>query len=469
LVKIPTSPYNPHHRLEKIARLAFYATLILAPFRLRTVLLSRPNDDIYRDYTDFLLFLPDVAMLVTLFAWGLARRFEIKTLRLGPAYVWIPLVGLTLAALLSSISSVDSALSFYHSIRLCALFLVYLYVVNEQTSTFLISLAAGLQGALQSVVGIAQSLTQRSVGLQALGEYSLDPAWSGVSIVSDGTSRFLRAYGLTDHPNILGGCLAFSLLILLTAYLRSEGKHLFVTGFAFALLSLALLMTFSRSAWLALSAGAIFIIVLEVKARGWASLKSVAPLFVLTALVLIPFVVMNSTYFAVRLNLGDEFENVRTEEQAVDERAYLNQIANKIFTKFPLTGVGMSASPVAIKSGYGDFPTNYQPPHFALLAVALETGFFGSIFYFLLMFLPWVAFSRRADLRVNPRAIGVMGLLLALTVVGFFDYYIWFSTPGRLWQWLAWGLFATAIESPSPREASPKGTGRGVRGEGELR
>lgn len=460
-----TSSHSAPHWTETLARIAFFATLVLAPVRLRTVLQSRPNGTIYRDYTDFLLFLPDAAMLVTLLAWGFARRFAPQPMRLGPAIVWIPLAGLTASALISVAFSVDGALSLYHTIRLCLLFLFYLYIVNAQVSIFAISLAVGLQGALQAAVAVSQSLLQRSIGLQALGEYLLDPLWSGVSIVSDGTTRFLRAYGLSDHPNILGGCLAFSLLVLLTVFLRGGRKHALLIGVAFAALSLALLMTFSRSAWLAFLAGSAFILVFEVRARGWAFLKPVVLLFVSTLLVLLPFVVVNSNYFGARLNAKNSFEDVRTEAQAMDERAYLNQIANQIFTKYPLTGVGMSAAPVALKNDYPEFPTYYQPPHFALLAVALETGMFGAIFYFLLMILPWVAFSRRAEMRTNPRTIGAMGLLLAVTIVGFFDYYTWFSTPGRIWQWLTWGLVAAAMESPSPlgdREAPRRG-GLGVR------
>jgi O-antigen ligase len=435
------------HPAERIARVAFFAALLLAPVRWRVTLLSRPNGEIYRDYTDFLLFLPDLAMLAALIAWGISRRFKAQPLRLGPAIVWIPLAGLTAVALLSSLGSVDPPLSLYHAFRLCLLFLFYLFIVNMQISLFAVGFAVGLQGIVQAVVAIPQSLLQHSIGLQLVGEYQLDPAWSGVSIVSDGATRFLRAYGLSDHPNILGGCLAFGMIVLLTVYLRAERKNSLIFGIVFVLLSLALLMTFSRSAWLAFFAGTVFILALEAKARGWVSLKSTAVLFVVAILVALPFVAANLNYFGARLNAGNSFEGIRAEAQATDERAYLNRIANQIFTKYPLTGVGMSASPVGIKREYGEFPTFYQPPHFALLAVALETGFFGAIFYLLLLCLPWIVFSRRADLRANPRMIGVMGLLLALTVVGFFDYYTWFSTPGRLWQWLAWGLFAVAMDS----------------------
>jgi len=432
------------------------------------MLQSRPSHAIYSDYTDFLLFLPDIALLVMLIAWGFAKRFDPKPLRFGPPLVWIPLAGLTASSLISVASSVDGSLSLYHAIRLYLLFLFYLFIVNEQISIFNVAFAVGLQSMLQTAVAIPQSILQRSVGLQFLGEYLLDPTWSGVSIISDGATRILRAYGLSDHPNILGGCLAFSLLVLLTVYLRGERKNSLLLGSVFVLISLALLMTFSRSAWLAFLAGSIFIVWFEAKARSWASLKPVVPLFVCAILFALPFIVMNSNYFGARFNAGSSFETVRSERGAVQERLFLIASANHIFSKHPLTGVGMSASPLALRDEIPQLPEtfNYQPPHFVLLTVGLETGMFGAIFYFLLMILPWIAFSRNAEARENPLVIGAMGLLLAVTIVGFFDYYTWFSTPGRIWQWLAWGLVAVALNAPLRAERSASAV---EAGEGEIK
>jgi len=457
--------YHPPRRLQQIletvAKFAFFATLVLMPVRMSVVLLARPNGTIYSDYTDFLLFLPDITLAATLLAWGLAKWINRMPLQFGPAYVWIPLAGLTLAGLLSVLMSVDRALSFYHAVRLGALFLFYMYIVNEKVSILGIGLAIGLQGALQAVVAVSQSVLQRSVGLQALGEHTLDPRWSGVSIVSNGAVRFLRAYGLTDHPNILGGCLAFGLLILLAVYLNSGRKPSLILGITIAAMSLALLLTFSRAAWLAFAAGAGLMVGVEAWARRREKLKSILRLALGTSLVLLPFLAVNLNYLGARMNVGQSFETVRAEAQSMDERAFLNESANQIFVRRPLMGIGLSASPVAMKKEFPEFPTHYQPPHFTLLAVALETGIFGATFYFLLMMLPWVVFLRRKRMWTNPNMVGAAGLLLAITMVGFFDYYTWFTPAGRLWQWLAWGLFAAATESPLH-------LGEGRQREGEL-
>ncbi len=49
---------------------------------------------------------------------------------------------------------------------------------------------------------------------------------------------------------------------------------------------------------------------------------------------------------------------------------------------------------------------------------------------------------KRRQLNFSPALIGISGVLLAVTVVGFFDYYTWLLAPGRLWQWLVWGVWA---------------------------
>ena len=67
---------------------------------MRTIyLLARPDLPIYKDYTDFLLFVPDFAMVLTLAFWGLSFLVNHRRVRFGPAYLWIPLAGISLAGL----------------------------------------------------------------------------------------------------------------------------------------------------------------------------------------------------------------------------------------------------------------------------------------------------------------------------------------------------------------------------------
>jgi hypothetical protein len=83
-----------------------------------------------------------------------------------------------------------------------------------------------------------------------------------------------------------------------------------------------------------------------------------------------------------------------------------------------------------------------------LLDVAAEIGIFGALSYLIIMVGPWLALWRkRRRLTFSAALIGVSGALLAVTLVGFFDYYTWLITPGRLWQWLIWGLWGAVYQS----------------------
>ncbi len=372
-----------------------------------------------------------------------------EPIRLGPGYLWVPLAGVTLAGLVSVVGSADRPLTFYQVIRLAALFGFYLYIVNEVVQPTLIVLAVAIQGGVQALVAIGQFVAQHSVGLQALGEYALDPAWNGVSIVSNGTDRLLRAYGLSDHPNILGGCLAFGLTVLLAAYLWSEWETRLKVLVALLPMSLALLLTFSRAAWLAFAVGAVFLVAIELALRQRAALKPLLWLMLATAVLLAPFAWQERTMLGVRLGVHAAFDTVPAEQQSVGERVLLMQIANQMFAAHPLTGVGLGASPIALKDEYPAFSLDYQPPHLALLEAATETGILGGAFYFLLLVLPWVVLLRRRQLLLRPEVAAAAALLLAITVVGLFDYYTWLLVPGRMWQWLSWGLVAISVRKAS--------------------
>jgi O-antigen ligase len=118
-------------------------------------------------------------------------------------------------------------------------------------------------------------------------------------------------------------------------------------------------------------------------------------------------------------------------------------VSNDVFVARPLLGVGAGTLPKAIKNGWPDFAYDYQPAHFALLTVAAETGIVGGMMYGALMVVPFVLlWWRRREL--TPELIGVSGALLAVTVIGLFDYYTWSLAPGRIWFWLVLGLWAGA-------------------------
>ena len=131
----------------------------------------------------------------------------------------------------------------------------------------------------------------------------------------------------------------------------------------------------------------------------------------------------------------------------MQERAFLLDVGNTLFVEHSAIGIGLGAAPLAMKNRFENFPLNFQPPHYAILVVAMETGILGGIFYLLLLVAPFVLLllNWRSYLQ-KPLMLGAFAVLLAIIVVGFFDYYTWSYSYGRAWQWLGWGLYSVAWE-----------------------
>ncbi|MGQ0603686.1 MAG: O-antigen ligase family protein [Anaerolineales bacterium] len=413
-------------------------TVVVAPLRYRWLLQARPQPPVYGDYTDVLFFLSDALIALTLGLWAVSVLIEPRPVRTGPALLRWPLAALVVIAAATVITSVDAALSAYHLLRLVGMALFALYILNETKSVDDLLLPIALMVALQAVIGIGQVLQQHSVGLELWGEYSLDPQISGVSVVfgPDG-HRFLRAYGLSDHPNLLGGCLAFGLVLMLGRIEAVRPHWRMLWASAFALGVSALYLTFSRSAWLAFGAGTAVMLGLHVYRRQRRIVADCAGLLAAAALVAAPFVWQTWPYLGMRLDLESSPVNV----EPVSERAYLNQATNQVFQQHALTGVGLGALPLALRAAYPTFPLDYQPAHVVLLVVAAEIGLLGALAYTLALGAPWllVWLKRRT---LSSELIALTGALAAVTVVSFLDYYPWLLAPGRLWVWLIWALWA---------------------------
>ena len=426
-----------------LTRVAFGVLIVLSPFRARFELASRPDLPVYRDYTDFLLYWSDIAFLVFLGLWGLGLIVGGRRPWLGPAVIRWSVIGLLLAVWASVPLSVDASLSVYNALRLTGAAVLALYVANEVRLEQLAPALIVMIG-LQAVVGVSQAIDQGSVGLYGLGEYHLDVNAGGTSVVwSDVGPRQLRVYGLSDHPNILGGLLAMSLLLLGAAAARARNEWTVLLGVVFAVGCAALVLTFSRAAALSMALGLVLVFGLLAYRRSWRSLASWAAVCVGAAILCLTLIKPYGPYLSIRSGLLESGPASSTEQRSISEREALAKNANEIFVVHPLLGVGAGALPSAMLDAYPDFGYNYQPAHFALLTVAAETGLLGGMFYGALMIAPFaLLWWRRREL--TPELIAVSGALLAMTIIGLFDYYTWSLAPGRIWFWLVLGLWVSA-------------------------
>jgi hypothetical protein len=111
---------------------------------------------------------------------------------------------------------------------------------RQMAATFVLGLLVHV------VVGLAQAVTQRNVGLWALGELQIRPGppWS---TIPDGEWQFLRVYGLSSHPNVLAGHLAIGMALCLGLASGRRPVARALVGVTWTLLLVTMLLTFSRA------------------------------------------------------------------------------------------------------------------------------------------------------------------------------------------------------------------------------
>lgn len=180
------------------------------------------------------------------------RRLNIEKKYLRPAGLITLLMMIVLVSLLFSINhlvSIGGAMHFVYALFLFMLLLDKRVDVKRAMAGFV----AGL--VLPSVLGIAQFVFGGSFSSTLLGLNVRDAVVLGDSVIqsSDGT-RMLRAYGSFAHPNIFGGYLAVGIASIFGLWEHAKTqKDVILLGLAGAIESVALVLTFSRSAWLGLA------------------------------------------------------------------------------------------------------------------------------------------------------------------------------------------------------------------------
>ncbi len=139
--------------------------------------------------------------------WGLTLwqrwRTERRPPHLGQWHITLPFFLFTVWGLLS-LDLAPTRRTFLQGMGLVLAWLIYLYAINEKrdwSRPLLIILA------VQSLVALGQFFRQTDLGLVWMGELPLNPAFSGITVLGARGIRWLRAYGLTTHPNQLGALL----------------------------------------------------------------------------------------------------------------------------------------------------------------------------------------------------------------------------------------------------------------------
>lgn len=434
------------------ALVCFAGVLFVSPLAYRTALAVRRTGSIYEAYTDFFVYPYDYFLIGCLLFGLLALLLDWRAPRCGPWFMTLPLTVILTLSWLGVATGIDAALVAYQSLRLTLFFGLYLFLVNFRPAPLWVAAPLALGVARESVIALRQFQIQTSVGAFAWGELSLNPQVDGVSIVRDGALRILRAYGLAEHPNLLGGFFTFALILILGYYFTAahiRARYLLLVPVALG--SAALILTFSRAAFLATLAGVCFLGACWLAARATRAARWRQALPVIGVLVIGAIIPLASQWHLVAQRAGIDIPTRKNsgEIRSLVERDVLVASAWRVFLQRPILGVGNGALPLAMYRLDAEFDTAYfyQPAHIVLLEIATELGGLGAAAWAFVIIAPWLAlYQRRAVLQKKVWLAATAATLLALTLLGFFDYYPWLLPHGRIWQWTAFGLVAGCFE-----------------------
>jgi O-antigen ligase len=433
--------YTQHERLVAISRWAVLAMLFFTPWRLEwPIAISGLDVASLPNVANVPKLRPaDVLAIAAIITFALAGWPNLKRLWAPKLRVWAAsLVMLTVWAA-SSIAWANQrtlALAFTVHLMLWVFVALRLACDDVPPRSIALSLLAGLM--LNAVIGFGQFAAQHHLGLSALGELPIELTYPNVSVVGAGGIHLIRLYGLSGHPNVIGGYAAIALLM--SAGLLAQRRA--TIGAAWSIGLIALLLTFSRSAWLALAIG-VSVIMLgsflanRIRIQAW---------WIGPALIVGVWAVAFAPYLIERLTAS----HLTIEQASIGERIAQADTALALIAAHPIAGVGVGNFTVAAQ-GAGTVRVDPAPPvdwvHNVPLLIASELGVIG--------FGAWLigvgAVMRSGLAQPADRGWRSAGFaaLAAMLIIMLFDHYLWTSSQGvYLWAAITGWWMSRFVDCP---------------------
>lgn len=321
------------------------------------------------------------------------------------------------------------------------------------------ALGAGL--LFQGIIGALQAALQRPLGLQALGEFEIRPGGIGLNVLKVNGVSWLRPYGLTAHPNMLGGFLAVALVCIFALFVWRRQRRVWQLAQAAAIIAGivglgGLLVTFSRSAWL----GALVGIVALLGLWRWRTARSAIHVihwqrvwlaFGVGAVLTLVFVITYRPLVFARTGVGDESNELRS----ISDRALFTEYAIRMISQHPLEGLGIGMNAWAAAQMIHDDPRQIdmqaQSVHNVPLLIWSELGLVGLLLW--LVALGGAALIVWQCPNPDPLLLGFVAGVIVLLVIGLFDFYTWGIFQYELLWWGLLGALLHAATSNRPIKA----------------
>ncbi|HKY51725.1 MAG TPA: O-antigen ligase family protein, partial [Candidatus Limnocylindria bacterium] len=239
--------------------------------------------------------------------------------------------------------------------------------------------------------------------------------------------RWLRAYGSFPHPNILAMFVAVALLLISA---RAERSRLVRAAQIAGVVALSL--TFSRSAWLALTLGTLAWV---VTTRGWRGITRWTLEQMRRRRTLAMLVALGLLAAGARVTQLDAFP----EANSLTQRSTYDAAAWSLVAQ----GVPVGAGNILIAQQRQGIAVG-EPAHNVVLIALAELGLPGVVAWLVLLATVVIAARRQTDRRGRAAMITVAVALLPLLLL---DHYLWTQPLGRIW--LVLPLAIAAVRSRS--------------------
>lgn len=443
----------------------FFITLVFLPSQLGYHVWPEWSFVLGRrvDFLSPTLYFTDILIIITVATWLIHDSgYVFSTIRTqikNPATRFAG-VCLTMYIILNIYLSGMVYSTLYHALKFFEFGMWFWYILRSQpkATTVFTGLLAG--AVWSSLIGIIQSLLQKSIGgvMWLVGERRLAPDAPGIAIsdiclsrvawgrffTRSGCTPILRAYSTFPHPNVLGGYLSATLTWI---YFICKHRHIYVSeisrryqvvrhksrllyvilGSSALVIGICMVLTFSRSAWIAAVFGVLYFMLRGKQPDNDKNRIHGNPKFqVLSGRRNILFLTIIIFIFGTGLLIRPDLKG----ESAIERRFMIRQ-SIAVWLKSPLTGVGFGQY-IRNISGISGSQTvlQIQPVHNIYLLFLAESGILGYLFVW------WYAFRifRSGDLHTGlnrsllPAAI-IFGQIL---LIGMLDHYFLTLQQGQM-------------------------------------
>lgn len=426
--------------IQKLLVLCTKAFLFMLPWQTVFIFAERYLNGAKWQYGTIQFFATEVLLWFTITIFMLWRWKQVKRVHKEHSFSWtkdrVFLGSLFLLFLYSLVGAytwtLDQSLALQHSLYVVeAIFLFLIISFGPITlREVLMWMVGGL--LIPAVLGIIQFSTQSTFASTLLGLSLHDPLIPGTSVLETAANpRLLRAYGTFAHPNVFGGytMLGITALLLLLFNEKSHKQYRYMVCGIGLLAIVALLFSFSRSAWLSFMLLCMVSFVFSVKMKR-VDIRNVTVVLCFAMVLLL--VVYQDTVFHRFV------PNNAHEQEAITERVDGYAEALVLFRQNAVLGVGVgnytAAQYIQLDSTRPGW--EYQPVHNVPLLVSVEWGMIGMLLILYALYRYWIEF--KVVIR-KYLYLYVGGMLIVLPIM-LFDHYLYSSYVGIMLCALYMGL-----------------------------